>query len=197
MQAAIISAVGRSETQEAVSLVKKAASHKDEQVRVAAIRSLGQTRPPEAFELLSAGLEDESTSVKMASIAGLGLVDDPRVLDLLVGIANDGEEPRNLRALALSSISKKDAPRADSAILIRLLADRDRNVRRAAAQTLGLGKHEPAIGPLIELLRDRDRAITYSACLALRRITGQTFKHTEVEKWKMWWRIQEENRAAQ
>ena len=191
LKARIISSVGWNESEEVAAIVREAVSHEDEQVRLAAIYSVSQTKPATAFDLLSkAAKEDQSESVKRAAVSGLASFREPRATTLLLELAQNTEASSDLRSTALTALSGR-AEEVDVDVLLKLAQDNDSRVRRSAIGLLGRGRHMSAVPALIELLKDKDASAKTSAYLALRSITGQRFRDSEVEKWEAWWKQQQ------
>ena len=196
LQSKIISCLAWSISPQVVNLVTNAMSHEHEKVREAATRAIGESRPPEAFDLLSKALKDKSAWVKRAALKSLGKLDAPKATEVLLGVASDTKQHPAFRSLALTAISSKRAPTAELAILLKLATDKESSVRVEVAKLLGRGKHRAAIGALIKLLRDENRAVRISAYGSLTHIAGRRFKEIEVEKWEAWWEAQREASGA-
>jgi len=58
----------------------------------------------------------------------------------------------------------------DTTELIQELKHKDSNIRRTAAETLGIKGDEKAVDPLIAVLKDKNRFVRQEAIAALRRI---------------------------
>ena len=196
LQAEILSAVVWSKSPEIATLAVKAAAHHDEQIRRAAVHWIGQAAPPGALGILTEALKDESAAVKRTAIEGMSSLEDPDAIQSLVSLASSAEEPAELRSWTLAKLSKH-ASKIKTDSLLRLTTDPNAQVRFSAAQLLGRGRHRPAVGRLIELLRDRGDAVRVAARLSLRLITGQHFKETEFDKWETWWREAQKSGAGE
>ena len=64
--------------------------------------------------------------------------------------------------------------------------DHQSDVRLAAVNTLGKIGGKEAIGPLVDLVSDKDENISYFASQNLARLTGQSFG-IQQDKWSQWW----------
>ena len=70
--------------------------------------------------------------------------------------------------------------------LIKVLKDKNGDVRASTAMALGTIGDKSAIKPLIEVLKDKKEFARLEAERALKKITGQDFG-TDYEQWMEWW----------
>jgi formylglycine-generating enzyme required for sulfatase activity len=87
---------------------------------------------------------------------------------------------RMAAARALSSMTDKNLVEP----FLEAIQDEDEETRRLAGDVLvKIGK--PAIGPLVDLLKEEDIVVRFNATIVLKEITGQDFG-LDYEKWKQW-----------
>lgn len=146
----------------------------DEDVRLTAKEALVQIGAP-AVPALIAALEDANYLIRLYAADGLGEIGPPE--------ANPAEEPllnhlqkddhRLVRISAAYALGKLGQTTAVGPLL-RVLAEKDKDLREAAAVSLGLLKDSRAIGPLMALLRDETPAVREQAAEALGRLGPQS-----------------------
>jgi HEAT repeat protein len=119
------------------------------QYRAHAARRLGELKHEPAVEPLTAALLDSEEQVRLAAIEALGQIGTPQVIDPLCrALRSQAWTERRAAARALGATS-------DSACvepLIAMLADENAGAAGAAVQSL-IAIGQPAVGPLIELVR--------------------------------------------
>ncbi len=82
-------------------------------------------------------------------------------------------------------IKTKDPGAVDA--FIAELKSKNSSTRRTMVEILGQRKERRAVGPLIEMLKSRDRWERKRAANALKSITGKDFG-VKYKKWKKWWK---------
>ena len=95
------------------------------------------------------------------------------------------DESALVRRDAVTACGNLAIPGAAASITVRLQADADASVRRAAAAALGKLKDAAAIDSLLSALDDRDLGVQYIAAESLRALTGQKFGR-DAEAWRSW-----------
>jgi len=158
-------------------------------IREAAARVLGKVGAP-AIDSLGAVLEDPAAGVREAAVQSLGDIGDPRAAEILAPILMDpavgvrqaaakalakvgwapeagavGEAYRLVERREWGECVKLGALAVDP--LIAALKRRNRGVRRAAAETLGLIADPRAVKPLVAALGDPDEPVRKAATEAL------------------------------
>jgi len=126
----------------------------DPEVRRRAADALGQIGDSQAVPHLITAMEDADWQVRFAALAVFSMVDDPQTLgDLIIAAMEDEAwRVRTRAAGAAAVLSRKGDPRAFD-ILIGALADRDANVRGAAARACAEAKDPRTVMRLTEVLR--------------------------------------------
>jgi hypothetical protein len=163
----------------------------DPEVRRKSVVALGESRErdPRIVKILCAVLEeDKEALVRAAAAEALGKVGDPSVIPSLVKAL--GDERYMVRWDAVKALGNLKAESAIPNIERMAKADRHSDVRQAAVNALGKIGGKEAIGPLIDIVGDKDESIAYSASQNLARLTGQSFGIHQ-NKWGKWW---DENR---
>lgn len=178
-----------------VNALVKALGNKDAQVREEAATALGEIRDARAVEALMAALGDPQRAVRQSAVVALGELGAVRAVEpLLNALQNQDLRQAVLHSLAKIAPQVGDAPiRAQTeTALCGALGDRDRTVRRAAAEALeGLGWQPdrsasgaayriakadwghcaemgaPALEPLVWVLEDPDWTVRMGAVQAL------------------------------
>ena len=134
---------------------------KNEEIRLAAVKALGQIAEPKAIEPLFSLLSDENWRIRKEAVKSLKnigwkpLVNNQKILRDIAymqwnQLENYGEE-------AVKPLTK-------------LLTDKNAEIRRAAADTLGKIRHHTSIEPLLAVLKDEVKAVSVSAAHALGNI---------------------------
>ena len=165
----------------------------DWHVRGEAAGALGSIRDPIAVEYLTPLLVDSDWLVRKGVVKALGNIGGSRVVEPLTGALRDKDKDvRKAAAEALDQLHWRPSnleqeiaylfarqgwdglveigsPAVD--VLIEALNDRDKDVRRAAAQALGEVGDRKAAAPLIEVLRgDESSYVREAAAKALGQI---------------------------
>jgi HEAT repeat protein len=136
----------------------------DTRVRSSAAVALGEFGDRRAVPSLIALLDDKDPNAVNAARVSLGKLKDPRAVEPLTAQLSQPDSMGGYgSAAALGQIGD---PRAIEPLISALRAAKDDFRRDATASSLGkLGK--PAIGPLLDLMKDPDSALRRSAALAL------------------------------
>jgi HEAT repeat protein len=190
---AAVVALGKLQDPQAIHALIAALSDGDADVREAAIRAIGRLRDPEAIGPLVLALVDTESSVRQAAAFSLHLIDTKwqdsehaqRVIPELraatssddtsvcyAGVAvlrqlGDSERPVEAADAANLATSTSRKQRRVCSIFMELLADSDRDVRLAAAQSLGRLGDKRAAAALMTALSDRDDAVKLAASASL------------------------------
>ena len=129
----------------------------DPLVRQAAVSAIAEFRTPMAQQVLEAGLADENRAVRVACCQALGR-------RAVAGVSDPGHNSVPSLANALR-------------------AEKDIDVRLAAAEALGKIKSPEAIQALVVALDDRDPALQYVGVQSMKAITGQDYG-PDVQAWR-------------
>jgi hypothetical protein len=141
------------------------------------------------LKIVCAVLEtDKDPLVRAAAAEALGKIGDPRAIPPLIKALDD--ERYMVRWDAVKALGELKAGPAIPNLERVAKTDRQSDVRLAAVNVLGKIGGKEAIGPLIDVLSDKDENIAYFASQNLARLTGQSFG-VQPTKWTQWW---EENR---
>ncbi len=191
---AAASALGRLKDPQAVEGLITALSDSDPDVREAAIASIGRLRDRQAVGALILALVDRESGVRRAATYTLPMVDPRwmesdaarRVLPEIRAAANSDDS--SVRYAATTVLKQLGAAAAKSeagietanvltsagqkqrrvfSILVELLADADRDVRLAAAESLGRIADKRAASALMTALSDSDPAVKRAASRSL------------------------------
>lgn len=134
----------------------KALAYKNSVVRIAAAEALAPLRDPLAIEPLVALLADEDSEVRRASVRALATSGGVQVVGPLVAALEDHDnDVRNTAA---------------TAVYRRLMADPDRDTRRATATALGWMRAAAAVEPLIKAITDADEGVRVAVIEALQTL---------------------------
>ena len=133
-------------------------------MRRAALRALGYTGDERAIKFLAEALHDEDDGVVFAAEVSLGMIDSEMLCleKLLI------EDDARIRRSAARSLGWSRSLRAVKPLLMAL-KDRDPDVRRDAALSLGMIE-DPRIDPLIRLMTDADPRVRCQAAATLGQI---------------------------
>ena len=121
-------------------------------MRVHAAEILAQTRDRAALPELMDALQGEFYTVRAQAALALGQIQDPRAIPLLAEAAKDLEP--TVRSAAAHALGSFADPRTFEKLGDLLLDDPEIEVRRAAAQALGMTHRAEAIPLLFDALRD-------------------------------------------
>jgi HEAT repeat protein len=178
----VASALGELGDKRAVTPLIAALEDDDFSVRLEATRALGDIGDVRAIEPLVEVLNDKSEELRVRAVHALGSIGEPALVKLVEALGSHYEDVKLEAVRCLGYLRYKAAiPR-----LIEALIDKngDRYWRVSVIYALGeIG--EPAVEPLIEVLKDEDNDVRYLAADALKDITGKDFGE-DYEKWKEW-----------
>jgi HEAT repeat protein len=139
----------------------------EESLRREAIDRLGRSGLEEAIPPLLAAVGDESWPVRETATERLRTFDPTLLLPALEAALRDDEDA-GLRNAAMEIYVKVGAPAVEP--LLKLLVDRDEEVRNFAAVMLGSLEDKRSVGPLIAALKDPDINVGHAAAASLGRI---------------------------
>ncbi len=98
--------------------------------------------------------------------------------DLLIGLSRDAQAEIRSKAAYLLGVHPDEAA---GTRLVELLADREALVRRIACEALVRGGIEVPAAPVIKLIADRDRYVSYAARRLLERLPVEQWKDRVLE----------------
>ncbi|NNG16699.1 MAG: HEAT repeat domain-containing protein [Gemmatimonadales bacterium] len=127
--------LGRTESAEAVARLQSALNHADAETRKVGALGLGIAESEDAVPPLVRALEDRDAGVRATAAWALGEIEDRAAVMPLVSIMRDAD--RSVRLNAVYALGEIEDPRANEPLARALAADRDPEVRRAAAWALG------------------------------------------------------------
>ena len=140
----------------------------------------------ELFNMLGeAAISTKDISKKVRIISCLGFSGSRLAVPVLLGFTADWEIRIRKAAITTLVILGFD----DTAVLTairRFLQDKDFQLRREAALSLGKLQDIESVENLIALLNDEKKGVRGSAHYSLRQMTGQNFPPNS-ERWKVWW----------
>ena len=137
---------------------------------------------------------DQSALVRAAAATALGRIRERRIAipHLLRALKRADEKPVvTIEVIhALGELGNGDA--AVQAALIDVMTDRERDadVRREAAVTIGMIGDERAVPALIDTLateKGTNLRVALGACDSLQKITGKPFGPEDPENWRLWY----------
>ena len=164
-------------------------TNEDPEVRRKSVVALGERRTADVVKIICAVLEsDKDPLVRAAAAEALGKIGHPSAIPPLIKAL--GDERYMVRWDAVKALGELKAEPAVPNLERVAKTDRQSDVRLAAVNSLGKIGGKEAIGPLIDVLSDKDENIAYFASQNLARLTGQNFG-IQQGKWTQWW---EENR---
>lgn len=137
----------------------------NEDLRKSVVLALGEIRSTEATETLTGVLTDneEKVSVRIAAALALGKIGDPEALETLKKVFDDTSVDVNIRKEAFLALGK--TKNQDSAgILVAKLGDKEFG---ASARKGLIDMGEPAVDPLIENLKTKDKKLKDETALIL------------------------------
>ncbi|MCP4657755.1 MAG: HEAT repeat domain-containing protein [bacterium] len=125
--------------------------------------TLGYTRSEQAVEPLIEAFGDPAVEVRRAAGSALGEIGEPAIGPLARVLREAGADLRLEAAIAVGRIEPNAAAET---LLVATVGDKDPNVRRVAALTLGERGNAKAVGVLVEILRhgeeyEQSRAARY------------------------------------
>jgi HEAT repeat protein len=156
----------RAATPQSTAAVVGALEDPDAQVRRTAVAAMSMLRTPAAVDALARSLSDPQAEIRLAAVQALSLIDDEGVPDVMISALNDPEV--RVRDLAGEALTRWRSP----AVARRLAAALDApDLRRSVAAVLErMG--QAAVGPLVEVVVDRDDEVAAQAGSLLERIAG-------------------------
>ncbi|MCD4785691.1 MAG: HEAT repeat domain-containing protein [Candidatus Eremiobacteraeota bacterium] len=160
--------VGREKEQKALPCLIKNINDENSNVAILSVWATGKIRDRRAvdplIELLENQLDDNADIIPFIAWA-LGEIGDVRAFESLMDLIEDSPDPghRETALKALVNIGGSDL----TEVLIKLLKDRDENVRAASAQAFCLKPDKLAVDPLINTLSDTHRMVRINAIMAL------------------------------
>jgi HEAT repeat protein len=159
------------EPAEPVAIFKRYYRERDPKTRKKAVEQLSTAGGADVIVALLTALADEDERVRGA--AARLLHTDRTRRDEIDALAADGlgRRPPGVRLHAARALARGGARGA--AALTAALADRQADVREAAARGLGSLRYEPAVRALHEGLRDSEAAVRAAACDAIGQIRGR------------------------
>ncbi len=150
----------------AVEPLITALKNEDSRIRRGAAFTLGRIKNPEVVKPLIIALKDEDWDVREGAAWALGKIKDPQALEpLTVTLKDNNYKVRKESALALGNMGKEAIP-----YLMPFLEDEEANIRRVAAQALGMIKDPESILSLITLLGDEGPYVRRAASQSLVKI---------------------------
>ena len=197
-RASAAAALGYIKDREIVAPLVDALADTDNIVRINAALSLGMLGFEDTpIELLKILLDDGDASVRSAATYAFIYIlregKDSGLYERLLQLLNDGSiDVRAHVILALGTIGRKDAMQV---IADKGTTDKSPLVRSNAAIVLGSFKDKSANPYLIEMLRDDDHRVVYSASVSLIKINGEDHGRS-YSKWRDWWEDLEKRRKA-
>ncbi|KPK82935.1 MAG: hypothetical protein AMJ81_08855 [Phycisphaerae bacterium SM23_33] len=156
----------RSGSPKAVDPLIAALKDADKEVRRLAAAGLGKLRAGKAVGPLIAALEDPEPDVHTAARNALKGMGPPAVKPLLAAIAGGKSPLRERAAQALPTLHDPVHEAEDFDALVAALTDKDAFVRRVAAGAIRI-PYPPAIGPLVEALKDEVPEVRQAAAVSL------------------------------
>lgn len=176
------------------ALVAQVASDPSRQVRQECIKALTALEMKEALPAVERALTDESGSVRLTAVWGLyHLAGTESVPALIRMLADKDKEVRRRAATCIGWLGKGRF----AADLTILLDDDSVLVRRAAAKAMGNLNNSQVVLPMIEHLKDPDKATRKVVLCAIEKITGkkigESFPGNEADldrliaRWRQWW----------
>ena len=176
------------------ALVAQVASDPSTQVRQECIKALTALEMKESLPAVERALTDESGSVRLTAVWGLYHLAGPESVPALIRMFADKDEEVRRRAATCIGWLGKGRFAADLTIL---LDDDSVLVRRAAAEAMGNLNNSQVVLPMIEHLKDPDKATRKVVLCAIEKITGkkigESFPGNEAEldrliaRWRQWW----------
>jgi HEAT repeat protein len=161
------SALGKSRRREAVTPLAALVRDPDGRVRMDVVRALRELRDPAAVPALVTSLSDGEARVRAEAIQALIEVyterDRPSAVERFLDLFEDDFDPAALPLYVKVEPSVVQA-------LAATLRDEDADIRRAAAEAIGLLGGAAAVEQLTTALQDPDRGVRGEAAVALARV---------------------------
>jgi HEAT repeat protein len=133
------------------------------QVKDRVIQALVEIGKP-AVQPLILALNDDKSNVREAAAETLGRIEDPVSVEPLIQRLQD--EDIGIRIVIGNALTKIGKPAVPA--LVRMLTDKNADVRKTAAETLGRMKDAESIESLVRLLKDDDFGVRCAAEHSLR-----------------------------
>lgn len=174
-------ALGMIKVRKAIAPLLFALGDENRFVRKEAANALGQLESEKVLEPLIRIFKSEDPLTRQGAVRALGQINldgvpdciSDRIFDFTDNALKDKDKfVRKETAKALQSLSESRRERAFES-LIRALDNEDDEVRRLAAESLGLFDCEKAIPPLVSALKSRDATVRRFAANALGRIRSK------------------------
>jgi beta-lactamase regulating signal transducer with metallopeptidase domain len=137
----------------------------DADVRVAAAQSLGKLEDSRAVPGLILALGDAEAKVRAAAAESLGQFKDTRAISGLSALLSDPST--EVKKHALDALSEFEEGVVPASSIVRLLEDRDADLRHSAAHALGHLKDRSAGAALAKAVRDPSSDVRQAAIEAL------------------------------
>jgi HEAT repeat protein len=161
-------ALGQIGDAQAVPSLLRALHDRDRDVRCSVVEALGRIGDVHAVPALLQALNDSNMNIVWKTIEALGQIGNAQAISGLVQALGDWRSP--VPGKAAEALVKIGPPAVPS--LVQALQNRDNNVRRIAADTLGQIGVAQAVPGLIQALQDSDKLVCISAAKALGQIEG-------------------------
>lgn len=178
----------------ALPVLRTAARHESEEVRVAAIRAAMALRHPSTRDLLLGALEDPSHRVRVWALRGLYGLNDAGLPELLCQSLIDPHP--QVRRAAVTYLSWKRIGEAER-MLLDALGDSATSVRVAAVTALGQCGSHTSVFRLLGVLKQEDPELREAALAVLQKLQEQLpqfdpggsrdDRFRRVAELKIWW----------
>jgi len=167
-----VEALGMTEDKRVVEPLIAALRDQSMRVRRCAVEALAQIKDKHAVEPLIGALKNDDSKVRKAAIEALGIIQDKRALVPLIAALKDQDKHVCVdahRALEKIDSNWRESEAAEQAVpaFITALKDDDKNMRKVAAEALGMIRDKRAVEPLISALKDDDKNVRKAAAEAL------------------------------
>jgi len=138
-------------------LIDIAKNDSDWKIRRDAIKILGKGKINQSIELLhDILLKDHFTVLRKNAAKSLGAIDDPRAIPPLIEALKTSKDPSIIIEVAGSLGMLKATQAVD--VLLKLLKNKDGEIRENVAQALGMIGDPRAIDPLLKILKEDKEA---------------------------------------
>ncbi len=162
--------------------LRRALSHKDDDVVRWAARSLGMLKYDGATTELSKLTKNSNDYVRANAIEALARIDAAHVPALVAALAGDKSGGVRCALLGAAPALCGDQLEALSAAALR---DADWRPRMQAVQNLGKIRTKSAVDALVAALRDGRPVVAARTLRELQELTGQPIQQADV--WEKWW----------